>query len=204
MIRLVLAGLISLFPALAAAQQALPALHDVTGVAADDMLNIRELPGAGARIIGALGPEQTGIEVVSRSEDGDWGQVNTGERAGWVALRYLARQPDQPDNELPRPLQCFGTEPFWSVTLSRQPLAEFTRPSGDPISFASLYSIGSSNRTDRYAVFGTGETGTITAVLRRETCSDGMSDRAFGLSVDLIIAEENGPGFLSGCCRLSD
>ena len=48
-----------------AAAKGLPALHDVTGVAADDVLNVRARPDASAPVLGALTPDATGVEVVA-------------------------------------------------------------------------------------------------------------------------------------------
>jgi uncharacterized membrane protein len=41
-------------------------------------------------------------------------------------------------------------------------------------------------------------------VIRREICSDGMSDRVYGMSVDLgIDGGTGGPALLAGCCTLA-
>jgi uncharacterized protein YgiM (DUF1202 family) len=65
-------------PALAT-QEAWPALHDVSGVAADDVLNIREAPDASAAIIGKLKPDAENVEVIRPDDHHSWGLVNTGE-----------------------------------------------------------------------------------------------------------------------------
>ncbi|MGB3280174.1 MAG: peptide-binding protein, partial [Pseudorhodobacter sp.] len=44
--------------------ETLPALFDVTGVAADDVLNLRAAPDGVAEILGALGPSAKDVEVV--------------------------------------------------------------------------------------------------------------------------------------------
>lgn len=62
----------------ALAQDIYPALHDVTGVAADDVLNIRSEPSASSPIIGTFSPFETDVEVVALSPDGGWGRVNAG------------------------------------------------------------------------------------------------------------------------------
>lgn len=41
---------------------------DVTGVAADDVLNLRSEPRAGASLRGALSPTASGVEVERRTE----------------------------------------------------------------------------------------------------------------------------------------
>ena len=40
-----------------------PAAYAVTGVASNDVLNIRARPDAGSAIIGSLAPDATGVEV---------------------------------------------------------------------------------------------------------------------------------------------
>jgi hypothetical protein len=100
----------------AAAQDALPILADVTGVAADDVLNVRAAPNAGAEIVGTLAPDMRGVEVAGLDPSGGWGLVNSGERAGWAAMRFLAPRADVwRAGALPEGLTCFGTEPFWSL-----------------------------------------------------------------------------------------
>lgn len=101
-------------PAHATQEYILPTLFDVTGVAADDVLNIRQLPDADAPIIGTLSPDAKGIEVVE--DTGGWGRVNSGEGSGWVSMRYMAYRTDVwHEGALPDGFSCFGTEPFWSL-----------------------------------------------------------------------------------------
>ena len=71
--------MLAFFP-LAALAEVYPALHDVTGVASDDVLNIRESPDAGSAIVGSLAPDATGVEVVAVT--GGWAVVNTSEASG--------------------------------------------------------------------------------------------------------------------------
>ncbi|MEO1155590.1 MAG: SH3 domain-containing protein, partial [Pseudomonadota bacterium] len=52
------------------AAQGYPALFDVTGVASDDVLNIRSAPSATAEIIGTLAHNETGVEVVGEGPAG--------------------------------------------------------------------------------------------------------------------------------------
>src|SRR5690606_22565898 len=100
---------------------------DVTGVAADDVLNIRERPSASAPIIGRLAPTATNVEVVT--ERNGWMQVNTRERSGWVNGRYLMYRTDVwEEGRLPRTLSCLGTEPFWALTLGRGADMVLSRP----------------------------------------------------------------------------
>lgn len=120
-------------PVSAAQEYILPTLFDVQDVAADDVLNIRETPDAMAPIIGTLAHDATGIEVMGTDRSGQWGRVNTGERGGWVSMRFLTYRSDvwQPE-KLPAGLTCGGTEPFWSFTEQDGRLL-WSTPEGDTV-----------------------------------------------------------------------
>lgn len=194
-----------------ATQDGWPALYDVAGVAADDVLNIRTAPGADAEIIGTLAPDATDIEVIRDNDGrGTWGLVNSGEGAGWVSLAYMARHPGQWDGQFPKVRQCFGTEPFWSMRFD-EPRATFTTPDREARDGLVSGLFRAKGRRDRFAYDGSffpdsaGELDFL-ATLRTEACSDGMSDRAFGISVDLFLSGGSGPeqnGLYSGCCSIA-
>ena len=191
-----------------------PALHDVTGVAANDVLNIRTQPSARSQIIGGFGPFETGVEVIARSDDGKWGRVNTGERAGWTAMRFLARQPGQtdadwayaPDRLAPRGLECFGTEPFWSLAIQPGGTLDYSAlDHGDGIAEPGGFeAIASSAATGKRAFSGwlDVETVSFTGIVGIEICSDGMSDRLYGFEIDLLVSGSEGTQLTTGCCRL--
>ncbi|MFT7592846.1 MAG: putative membrane protein [Paracoccaceae bacterium] len=182
----------------ACAAEPFPALYDVSGVAADDVLNVRRTPESGADLLGTLAPDLRGVEVVATDTSGRWGLVNLGESAGWASLRYLRRQHDNPDYALGATLWCSGTEPFWSLRLSQGKSAEFSTPSETiAIPGVGLITAGTS-RPDRFFV-GLGG-GSIT-ILRREICSDGMSDQSFGIGIDLLT-DHGGVVLYSGCCSV--
>ncbi len=196
--------LVAAWPASATPEYTLPTLFNVTGVAANDMLVIRAAPNASAAIIGTLSPHARDIEVVGYDETGRWARINTGERSGWAALRYLAYQVDVwTPGTLPPTLHCIGTEPFWSF-----------RPSGDTVIFAtpktpeSAMRIGQvlttgMFRDPRRSVSAHGASQRMTAVIVPMACSDGMSDRAYGLDVTVILEGRGGPQMLTGCCSIA-
>lgn len=196
MMRLVLALLA--LPALAAAQE-FPALYDVAGVAADDVLNVRAAPDASAEIVGTLAPDARNVEVVAPGPDRDWGRVNAGERSGWASLAYLARQGGQPAGEPITSFHCAGTEPFWSFDVTAGE-GRFATPEGPGETTALEDPVMANGRTDSWALRGL--SGGLTAIVTRQLCSDGMSDRAYGLSLDLILSD-GGMSYYSGCCELS-
>ncbi len=198
---LILAAALALSPAIAPAQP-LPQLHDVTGVAAGDVLNIRATPSASAEIIGTLARDAQGIEVVATNPEGTWGQVNTGETAGWVNLRYMDARGVHIDNfNLPDGLFCYGTEPFWSLQNLGGAL-HFDTPD-TPARDLDLWMAQDSGIAEdlRRMVQFAGIGGPGMAFIYPNACNDGMSDRAFGLSISLMTAP-SGP-MLSGCCTLS-
>jgi len=174
-----------------------PALHSVAGVAADDVLNIRAEPDAGAAIIGVLAPGATGVEVMSVTDSG-WGLINAGEGAGYVAMRFLSRDPAAPWFLLQDRLTCFGTEPFWALTFDAdQGQSSFSTaddPSPQTATIATLWPGAGWSPSAAFALPDG------IAVLRPTACGDGMSDRSFGIAVDLF---RDGGNRLSGCCALA-
>jgi uncharacterized membrane protein len=176
-----------------------PAFHAVTGVAADDVLNIRAAPDATSDILASLPPDATGIEVVAVA--GDWAVLNSGEATGYAALRFLRREAGADWNTLQRPLSCFGTEPFWSMEIDpatgeiRRQTPDDPAPTAAPLTVAWL---GSPRAPDMAVALPDG-----LALLSPAECSDGMSDRRYGIGVQVF---RTGVGYVdreTGCCRLA-
>lgn len=189
--------LLALCP-LALRAEVYPALHDVTGVAADDVLNIRAEASPDAPIIGTLAPDATGVEVVA-VEDG-WAVVNTGEGSGYAALRFLARAdaPDWPALEVP--LTCVGTEPFWSLEIDpEQAETRFQTPEDEAPRSAPIGTSWPGLPWSQAAAVALPDG---IAVLTPSMCSDGMSDQSYGIAADLFLTGGDRPR-LSGCCRLT-
>ncbi|WP_374429269.1 SH3 domain-containing protein [Tabrizicola sp.] len=187
-----------LFLALPAQAQDFPALYAVTGVAADDVLNIRSRPDAGAPIIGALAPDSTGVEVLGRS--GNWALVSAGEGMGYASLRFLSREPGPSWAALEAPLTCIGTEPFW--TLEIDPAAESTRfrtPEAPDPAAKPITGLWPAQPWARSAAVGLADG---LAVLTGAECSDGMSDRSYGIAVDIFRTLSGREIRLAGCCSL--
>ena len=141
-----IALLLFCLPALALAQT-YPALHDVTGVAADDTLNIRSGPGASAEKIGELAHDARDIEIMPRRGRLGSPQQRASAPAG-CRCAYLARQ-EEGDYALNRELSCFGTEPFWSLRILQGSEARFYHPDGSIGYTAGLLQV-SLNRTDGF------------------------------------------------------
>ncbi|EBA13017.1 SH3 domain-containing protein [Roseobacter sp. CCS2] len=179
----------------------LPALYAVTGVAADDVLNVRAAPNGSAAVIGTLAHDAKDVEVVTLSREGRWARVNTGESAGWTAMQFLAAQ-DQRYTPLglPEGLTCFGTEPFWSMTFGESLVLDYASP-GRIVRHAIASLSPNSNtvsQTDlRYRFVWGSRRDPVTAHILPGQCNDGMSDRAYGL----YYIDDQGPRI--GCCSLN-
>lgn len=188
----------------AALAQDLPALFDVAGVAANDVLNVRAEPSAAAPVLSALPPDARGVEIVAYSADGAWGQVALPEGAGWVSLRFLTTGPYAAWDAPGRPLSCAGTEPFWSARLNEPPGTLLLRQmDGLPQAFAIAGSAPAAGRVGLLGLTLNSSAGPGFALIQAGACSDGMSDRPWGLSVALFPPGPPGTPGLAGCCSLT-
>ncbi len=174
-----------------------PRLYEVTGVAADDVLNIRSEPRASADEIGALAPDARDVEIVRRDESGSWGRINVMEHGGWVSMRYLAAQSPGFDAGYSGPLHCYGTEPFWSLSADPGDTAEFRFFDAEPAALSAGARQPAMGYSDRLR-FALGDGGQ--AIIRRAECSDGMSNNDFALEIDLVLDDDR---FLTGCCSIA-
>lgn len=186
----------------ASAAQADPAYFRVTGVAADDTLNVRAEPDGGSADIGDLPHDATRIEVIAE-QDG-WGRIIWQEGNGWVALRFM--EPDVvetiADTALPVGLLCGGTEPFWSIRLTGDG-AVYSDISGT----THVMTLGdariSEGRPDFPVAIRVGsESASALSIIQPQSCGDGMSDRDYGYSLVQMLRTEDGERFMDGCCNL--
>lgn len=195
--RLVFTLLLGLWSVAAqAAIETWPALYDVVDVAPDDVLNIRAGQSASSEIIGTLPFNGTGIEVVDVDEDRRWGLVNTAEGSGWVSLRFMEKQPRWAGS-YPPITSCYGTEPFWDLRMDAAG-GTFTAMDGPSIPVTMPERLSSANRIDRFSFVSRSVTGVVTET----RCRDGMSDRTFGISIELLITADGANQHLSGCCSI--
>ena len=200
MIRTALAAAVFVVLAAAGPAHDLPALHDVAGVAADDVLNIRAGPGPERDILATLAPGAVGVEVVATA--GNWAQINTGNRAGWASLAFLAAQQGGAFPEVPS-FSCFGTEPFWSLDVTQSGPAKFVDSEmPDPPAMLAGAVMPAYGMRHRYGLSAVRPQGRMTLAIRAERCSNGMSDRLYGLSVE-IVATDAMQRVLSGCCSIA-
>lgn len=175
----------------------LPHLATVTGLAANDTLNVRETPSAKSADIGDINQDQT-VEVLELDPSGKWARILQSEGNGWVSTRYLAQKARAvAPSGLPLGLHCSGTEPFWSAKLDADSTVRFDVMGQGAQSHPLDWSSPSQNRGG--AEYGMSAKG-LSGILRRAACSDGMSDRDYGWALDLIVEAEGGKTLLGGCC----
>ena len=182
----------------AADAQTLPDRYMVFNVDSDDVLNIRAEPNASSDIISTFGPYTLNVEVLYAREG--WGQVPTSEGWGWVNMAYLQDNP-WPEGEVPRPLACSGTEPFWTFSLHPRgteynALADERGPQPQTILSETVAFNGFMIRAHDSADI------TRTLMVDGRICSDGMSERPFGMSATLFHETPGGNFVETGCCTL--
>jgi uncharacterized membrane protein len=186
----------------AAAQDGFPAIYRVAG---GDALRVHAEPDEMSASLGELLPGAAGIEVVAQSQDGHWGLVNLGEGAGWVAMPFLEREGHPSWRSLRGNVACYGTEPFWNLDFAGDGASAVL---SDPDAIETRLPVAATAGTAGFpgpplgiALGEAGDGGF--AVIRPEVCSDGMSDRAFGLAIDLFRRVEDGLRGYSGCCTVA-
>lgn len=193
---LTLAAMLAIaLPAHASREYHLPTLFDVVEVAPDDVLNIRQRPYGSSPIIGSLAPDAGNIEVVE--ERRGWGRINMGEVSGWVSMRYLTYHVDVWESgQLPEHFRCLGTEPFWNIAVRGDELEFSTPEQTESQPLRAVLDTGIFRFPSRVVL---GES--LTLVATPNQCSDGMSDRQYGLDATLIRDGEQ-PEMLRGCCLI--
>jgi uncharacterized membrane protein len=201
MFRLLAAICVTLW-CLPAMAQDFPALYQVRGVPAGDVLNIRAEPSAQAEILGSFAPNQTGIEVMAITADGRWALLNVGEGQGWAATRFLVRTKQDSWQDGTQQLRCFGTEPFWQLTAflpGHQ--AEYFTPDNGGVNLVT--DAGALPRTQFPPTLAIPFSGAHEgmAVLMADACFDGMSDRSYAISALLYFRGQTQGQ--SGCCSLA-
>lgn len=188
----------------ATASFAEPRYFKVVNVASDDTLNVRAEPNASSADIGDLPYNAVRIEVAGTDASGKWGRIVWQEGNGWIATRFLAPDPIQMigNTGLPAGLVCAGTEPFWTMNFSDSSGA-FSDASGNFLAVTLQGARTAEGRSSFPVQLGAAGNGAnVTALIKPLNCSDGMSDRTYPWSVDLIMRGNSGGRYLVGCCQL--
>lgn len=186
----------------AVAQTDYPRLHDVVGVASNDVLNVRAGPGGGHPIVGELAFDARAVEVIR--VEGNWGLVNVYESPGWASMRYLAPRPNGDIGNVAR-LTCGGTEPFWDIDIRPGRAATVKTPmnyeTGERFNVGLLQR--AYNPLEKWVLQGTDGARSLSVVVVKSYCDNGMSDNEFGFDATLIVSGQDGYVY-SGCCELSE
>ncbi|HVY43835.1 MAG TPA: SH3-like domain-containing protein [Hyphomicrobiaceae bacterium] len=118
--------------------------YSVKGVAANDVLNIRDLPG-GEQIIGRIPSDGRGIIALGprvKTSGGTWAQIRYGTITGWVNVRFLAPGSLAASSvgaaaltaRAPARAERFNgawRHPRWNVTIDGDEIALAAVPAGD-------------------------------------------------------------------------
>lgn len=92
-------------------------------------------------------------------------------------------------------IHCFGTEPFWNATLSADSV-DVNMMSGEQYNNEIAQVTGALGYQDSFMQVFSNLRGPV-AIVKQGECSDGMSDRKFGLEAIIFTDLET----LYGCCR---
>jgi hypothetical protein len=172
-------------------QDNFPALYDVTDVAGNDVLYVRNAPSADADIRSALLPTATDIEILYVTPDEAWGyatmltswahNIPTDMDTGWVSMRYMARQSEQDEVWYPPLTKCGGDEPSWYIDFEGASWSFGQYGESAPYEMAT-FKAPFGRGTDEFTI--TSET--MSAVISHTPTGWGETDMAAGLEIHLI------------------
>ncbi len=186
-----------------------PAPYQVRDLERADRLNVRNGPGVSYRDVGDLFPF-TPITVVGFAGGGAWAEIEWEGGTGWVSSRFIEplNVSDLSEIEIPQNItgsllsasevQCFGTEPFWSINIMDQTQITYATPDSEPVT-TFVESIGVSANDPRVQMFSAiGFTG----VVRPQICNDGASDTSYDWALDMLVNDGFNAQLYSGCCQI--
>lgn len=173
----------------------------IQGVAPHDVLNDREgpdprsakvetIPGDGPRIV----PTGSGTQVGGST----WREIDYRGTPAWVNARFLELEQQGSDDGLfEEPLNCGGTEPFWSLKVDSR--VRFKLMAEPYPTLSGSKATLSANHTNVWSLEAQGTGGERAVLFLRKTgqCSDDMSDFRYQYEVFVRIGGE----VYSGCCN---
>ena len=176
--------------------------YRVSGVANNDVLNVRSGPNAASSLLGSLAPNASPIEVFSQQNG--WAQVALDEQMGWVSKRFLSEIsiPTIGKTPLPQGLTCAGSEPFWGLDIGAEQVNYSTM--GQSARAFTIYDADKFHNLGGSTNFVLAQRSAeqITTIISNQVCSDGMSDRVYPRRIDLLLSTPSGTTGQSGCCHL--
>ena len=196
-----------------------PRVFSVTRVAPWDKLNVREEPGASAKVIGKIPSDGEGVVVIGDKEkigNAIWINVAWGSLKGWVNERYLASDYVKKEADTPQfrsrvgqsketdksdvALECGGVKPFWNIDISKNDIQVSIK---DEHYSLPIYSQRTSSRYKASTIIkGKDRADTAKLYLTKDnTCRDGITSIDYPYTIRAII---NGKTSYSGCCSLAE
>lgn len=193
-----IAALVLCTGGLSGAAEQLPRLS-VTGVARNDVLNLRAQPDPRSRIVGSLAADARDIAIVGQATQSlDWIMVQNGRTRGWANAAFLAYGDPQQQGRLPVRLRCAGTEPFWGIDIGYGRAEANLAFDGRQRRIALASPMPAAARPRIWLLPSAAAQDPRSFVLvEGRICSDGMSDRSYPFTVTARV----GDVLLSGCCR---
>ncbi len=185
----------------------IPRAYKVSGISAEDVLNVRAAPSARSTDLGDLHAGFAPVEILELDETGQWGRLTWQDTDGWVAMRYLeqVRLPTIGNTSLPVGLQCVGTEPFWSMSLETSNTLQLSLHPDTALDATVESAVSSINYLDfPVAIIANVDDLNITTIINPLTCNDGMSDKQYGWEVDVLTTTGNTSTLVSGCCSMPE
>jgi uncharacterized membrane protein len=187
-------------PALAQTQPSEPEpglLYRVKDLASGEVLPLFQQPDGDSELVGELRWDARDVVLSGASTEVDghvWYQAVHDGAYAWIDAAHLAPQDD--DRTENYPLQCLGTEPFWSVRINGG--AIFETPDVAPTSWTASEWLPARGLIGRYMIRLSSGYGTGYLAMLRQTCSDGMSDINYPFEAIMITP---GQAVRAGCCR---
>ncbi|ARU55371.1 hypothetical protein OLMES_1292 [Oleiphilus messinensis] len=170
----------------------------VRNVKENDTLNLRAAPSAQSQILQKLSHDATGLLKIG--EQNQWVQLSYFGVQGWVHGNYVDQATRPVLKGGASEVSCLGTEPHWNFN-SRYPVVEF-KYLGDSVSLWLDGPITEGQNATNIELLSASHPKalekSLQAVVKTELCSDGMSDRDYPYSIEIISRQH---GILSGCCR---
>ncbi len=175
-------------------------IYSVKGVEKGDYLNVREQANASSPIVTRIPYDGTEIERIGNEVDstGNWWKVRWQDKQGWVNNRYLTTvSPLKQEGKAI--LSCGGTEPFWSIKITKTQMT-YVPMDGNRLILPITYNKTSENNTSLAGIYAEKDNNRIIAFLEKvPTCSDGMSDIEYPYSISVLINKKH---VYSGCCHV--
>ena len=170
--------------------------YTVYGVRQGDTLNMRLQPNPSAPVVQTIPFDGRDIGLTGREAAGGWVEINFNRKRGWVNARFLGYGTGR--YQVPAFLDCFGTEPFWSINLRPGSAQADLAFAERRIVYNLTRAETAMNRSDVLHIRGASRPGEMSLIIRNESCSDGMSDNNYPYSVVALLSRFN---VIAGCCR---